>query len=44
MGTWLINYNMRCIETFEVYGILDLEIKINYNMRCIETADRSGNQ
>ena len=32
-----INYNMRCIETGELYKNGKRIFEINYNMRCIET-------
>ena len=35
----MINYNMRCIETYKVFYILCLIQLINYNMRCIETVN-----
>ena len=33
----MINYNMRCIETFLFNYNIFLAVLINYNMRCIET-------
>ena len=37
-----INYNMRCIETKELFLLFQCQNKINYNMRCIETIIRTN--
>ena len=40
-NTFLINYNMRCIETCNVRQEQLTDDSINYNMRCIETRDET---